>query len=71
MAATKEKITLRVVLDGGEVNGKQKYIRKNFSNITLSAEDLALYEAGEALSQLFEADTTSIEKVEVSALSAE
>lgn len=64
MNTEKQKITLRLGLDAGMVDGVQKYKHRNFSQISLEATDQGLYEAGEAMGQLFAEDLAYINKLE-------
>lgn len=64
----KTKTTLRLELDDGIVNNKQKVKKQNFTKIKNEATDEQLYNTAKALSNLFEKDTISIKKVEESEL---
>lgn len=63
----KEKTTLRLELDGGIVEGKQKIVPKSFSQIKTSASDEELYNTATAIASL-QRDLILVKKVEVSAL---
>ena len=71
MVNEKQKITLRIGLDAGLVDGVQKYKHKNFAQISLDTTDQALFEAGEALGQLFAEELSYIHKVEETQLNLE
>ncbi|NLV87877.1 MAG: DUF1659 domain-containing protein [Tissierellia bacterium] len=64
----KEKTTLRLELDGGIVEGKQKIVPKSFSQIKTSASDEELYNTATAIASLQKRDLILVKKVEVSAL---
>lgn len=64
----KEKTTLRLELDGGVVDGKQKLIPRSFSQIKTTASDEELYNTATAIASLQNKDLMSIKKVEVSSL---
>ncbi len=64
----KEKLTLKLELDGGMVEGKQKYIGKSFSQIKPDAEDQGLYNTASALSGLQTKDLINVKKIETSSI---
>ena len=61
----KEKLTLRLELDGGIVDGKQKFVNRSFSQIKPSSEDSALHGTAIALSELQSRDLVNVKKIEV------
>ncbi len=68
METLKEKLTLRLELDEGIVDGKQKLKTKSFSQVKVGASDEALYISGQALAGLQEKDLLNVKKVEVSSI---
>lgn len=60
----KERVTLKLELDAGIVNGRQRTSSKNINNIKLEASDDAIHGTGLALSSLQSKDVFSIKKVE-------
>lgn len=64
----KEKLTLRLELDGGIVDGKQKVKAKSFTQIKSSAEDEALYNTASILSGLQEKDLIKVKKIETTSI---
>ena len=64
----KEKMTLRLELDGGIVNGKQKTIPKSFSQIKTTAEDTALYSTAETLASLQDKGLIKVKRMEITSL---
>lgn len=64
----KEKSTLRLELDGGIVNGKQKVNLKSFAQIKTTAEDEALYNTASIISELQERDLLEVKKIETTSI---
>lgn len=64
----KEKMTLRLELDGGIVDGKQKVVPKSFSQIKADADDEALHNTAVALSGLQTRDLLKVKKIEVTSI---
>lgn len=64
----KEKVTLKLELDGGIVNGRQRTTSKNINNMKLDASDEAIHGTGLALSSLQSKDLFKIKKIEELAL---
>ena len=64
----KEKLTLRLELDGGIVDGKQKIKGKSFTQIKPTAEDEALYNTASVLSSLQSKDLLKVKKVETTSI---
>lgn len=64
----KEKISLRLELDGGIVNGKQKIHPKSFTQIKTTAEDQNLYDAATAIASLQEKSLLKVQRVETTTL---
>ena len=67
----KEKLTLRLELDGGIINGKQKVNTKSFTHIKTAAEDQALFDTATALAGLQEKDLLRVKRLEVTSISNE
>ncbi len=63
-----EKVTLKIELDGGIINGKQKINSKSFSKIKTDAQNEDLHETASVMASLQEKDLVSIKRVETSAL---
>lgn len=68
MAARIEKTQLRLQFDAGEVDGKQKYKSKTFSNIKHSAENDNLLLVSNSINALSEKDVLITKKVVTSVL---
>lgn len=66
--SNKERVTLKLELDGGIVNGRQRISSKNINNMKLDATDDAIHGTGVALSSLQSKDVLKIKKVEELAL---
>ena len=64
----KEKTTLKLELDGGIVDGKQKFVSKSFSQIKTDAEDQNLHSTALAISQLQARDLINVKKLEVTSI---
>lgn len=64
----KEKMTLRLELDGGMVEGKHKILPRSFSQIKADANDEALYSTAVALSGLQTKDLLKVKRIEVTSL---
>ena len=67
----KEKLTLRLELDGGVINGKQKINTKSFAQIKTTAEDQALLDTASVIADLQEKDLLRVKKLEVTSISEE
>jgi len=67
----KEKMTLRLELDGGIVNGKQKLQPKSFTQIKATADDEALYNTATAIAGLQAKDLVKVKRIEVTSLWSE
>ncbi|MDR7857507.1 DUF1659 domain-containing protein [Tissierella sp.] len=67
----KEKMTLKLELDGGIVAGKQKVDSKSFSQIKTTAVDEDLYNTATALSGLQEKNLLKVKKIETTDLISE
>lgn len=67
----KERVTLKLELDGGIVNGRQRITSKNINNMKLDASDEAIHGTGLALSSLQSREVFKIKKVEELALEEE
>lgn len=55
---------LKLELDGGVVDGKQKIDSKTYSNISLSATDENILSAGELISGLQEKALINVKRIE-------
>jgi len=64
----KEKITLKLELDGGIVAGKQKINSKSFTQIKTAAEDTALYTTATAIAGLQDRDLVKVKRIETVSL---
>lgn len=64
ISTVKEKIALRLQLDGGIVDGKQKLNSKTFAQIKVTAEDENLFAVAETLAGLQEKPLMTVQKVE-------
>lgn len=60
----KEKTNLKLELDGGIVDEKQKFISKTYSKIKTDALDEELYETAVALQTLQSKDLLNVKRVE-------
>lgn len=60
----KEKTNLKLELDGGIVDEKQKTISKTFSKIKTDALDEELYETAVALGSLQKKDILNVKRIE-------
>jgi hypothetical protein len=58
------KKSLKLELDGGVVDGKQRIESKTYSNINLSASDENILSAGEILSGLQEKALVNVKRIE-------
>ena len=67
----KEKITLRLELDGGIIEGKQKINTKSFTQIKTTAEDQALFNTASVIADLQEKDLLKVKRVEITSISEE
>jgi len=63
-----EKKTLKLELDAGIVDGKQKVSSKSYSNLKLDATDDNIHASGEALAGLQELPLMKVKKVEESVI---
>jgi hypothetical protein len=71
METVKEKLALKLELDGGMVNGKQKTLSKTFSQIKTTADDANLHAAATAIAGLQEKSLLKVQKVETTSLISE
>lgn len=60
----KEKVQLRLELDDGIVNGKQKLKSKSFIQIKTTATDEALYTTAMTIADLQEKDLLKVKRIE-------
>jgi hypothetical protein len=58
------KKSLKLELDGGVVDGKQKIDSKTYSNISLTATDENILSAGELISGLQEKALINVKRIE-------
>ncbi|MGM0397319.1 MAG: DUF1659 domain-containing protein [Bacillota bacterium] len=65
---TAEKRTLKLELDAGVVDGKQRISSKSYSNVKLDATDDGIHTCGEALAGLQELPLMKLKKVEESVI---
>lgn len=63
-----EKKTLKVELDAGVVDGKQKISTRSFNNVKVDATDENIHACGEVLADLQEMELMRLKKVEESVL---
>lgn len=68
---SKEKVTLRLELDGGIVDGKQKVTGKSFNQIKTTAGDEALFNTASILSDLQEKGLLKVKKIETTSIFSE
>lgn len=64
----KEKLTLRLELDGGMVNGKQKIHPKTFAQIKTTADDTSLHNTAAAIASLQEKSLLKVQRIETTSL---
>ncbi len=69
--AVKEKSTLRLELDNGIVDGKQKTLSKSFTKVKTDAADEDLHGTAVAISNLQSKDLIKVKKVEEVSLISE
>lgn len=62
--ANKERLTLKLELDGGIVDGRQRISTKSINNMKLASSDDAIHGTGLALTSLQNKDVLKIKKVE-------
>ncbi|HLS53002.1 MAG TPA: DUF1659 domain-containing protein [Tissierellaceae bacterium] len=67
----KEKVTLRLGLDAGLVDGQQKIQTKSFTRIKTTAENEDLYNTALVLAGLQSKDLLEVKKVEESILTSQ
>lgn len=67
----KEKLALKLELDGGMVDGKQKVDSKTFSKVKTNATDDALHGTAIALSSLQSKELLKVKRVEETTLLSE
>lgn len=67
----KEKITLRLELDGGLVDGKQKIDSKSFTKLKAEAEDTNLHGTATVIAGLQDRDLVKVKKIETLRLISE
>lgn len=65
---SKEKVTLRLELDGGVVNGKQKVDPKSFTQIKTTADDTALYNTAKVIAELQSKNLLKVKRIEVTSI---
>ncbi|HAE92089.1 MAG TPA: hypothetical protein DCG60_05495 [Tissierella sp.] len=68
MENIKEKLALKLELDGGMVNGKQKILSKTFSQIKTTADDGNLHTAAKTIANLQQKSLLKVQKVETTTL---
>lgn len=62
--SSKERVTLKLELDAGVVDGRQRVASKSINNVKLEASDQAIHGTGLALTNLQNKDVLKIKKVE-------
>ena len=60
----KEKMTLRLELDGGVVDGKQKINSKSFTQIKTASQDADLYETATAIAGLQDKALVKVKRID-------
>lgn len=68
---SKDKLTLKLELDAGIVEGRQRTANKSINNIKLDASNEGMYGTGLALTNLQNKDVLRIKKVEELTLTEE
>lgn len=63
-----EKVTLKLELDGGIVEGKQKVVSKSFANVNLAALDQNLHGAATELAGLQKKGLLKVKRIEETSL---
>lgn len=69
--ATKEKSTLRLELDNGIVDGKQKTLSKSFTKVKTDAADEDVHGTAVAIADLQSKDLIRVKKIEEVSLISE
>ncbi len=69
--SVKEKTNLKLELDGGIVEGKQKTLSKTYSKVKTDALDEEVYETAVALQTLQTRDLLNVKKIEEMSLVSE
>lgn len=64
----REKVTLKLELDDGVVNGKQKLSSKSFTQIKTTATDEALYSTAITIADLQSKDLLKVKRHEVTSI---
>ncbi|MBC8590069.1 DUF1659 domain-containing protein [Wansuia hejianensis] len=67
----KEKTSLKLELDGGIVDGKQKIQSKSYNNVKTTAADEDLHSAAISLGGLYDKELLNVKKVEETSLTNE
>ena len=62
----KEKVTLKLELDGGIVNGRQRTISKSLSKVKTDALDVDLHGTAEALAAMQSKNLLNVKRIEES-----
>jgi hypothetical protein len=60
----KENTTLKIELDGGTVDGKQKIKSKTFNKVKVTAENQELFKTATALANLQSKDLLKVKRIE-------
>lgn len=66
-----EKVTLKIEVDGGMVNGKQKLNSKSFSKIKTDAANEDLHGTATTMANLQERELVTVKRIETSNLTEE
>lgn len=71
ITSIKEKVALRLELDAGTVEGKQKVASKVFNNVKTNATDENLHEAASTVAGLQSKDLLAVKRIEQTLLREE
>lgn len=69
--AVKEKATLKLELDNGIVNGRQRVLSKNFSKVKTDATDEGFHGTAVVIANLQNKDLLKVKRVEETSLVSE
>lgn len=64
IVSNKERVTLKLELDGGIVNGRQRVTSKSFNNVKLDATDDLIHGTGLALTGLQSKELLKMKKLD-------
>ena len=71
IVANKEKSTLRLELDNGFVDGRQRILSKNFSKVKVDATDEGMHGTALAIANLQNKELLKVKRIEEVSLSDE